>query len=90
YHAIEIMACPGGCIGGGGQPYHFGNSEILKKRAASLYTEDGNKVIRKSHQNPHIIKLYEEFLGEPCGHKSHKLLHTEYFDKSSEVSIHQD
>ena len=90
YHAIEIMACPGGCIGGGGQPYHFGNSEILLKRAASLYSEDDRKVIRKSHENPHISKLYDEFLGKPLGHKSHELLHTTYFDKSDEVSIHHD
>lgn len=87
YHAIEIMACPGGCIGGGGQPFHHGNSEILKKRASSIYAEDAGKSIRKSHQNPQIIKLYEEFLGEPCGHKSHELLHTQYFDKSNEVVI---
>jgi len=90
YHAIEIMACPGGCIGGGGQPYHFGNSEILMKRAASLYSEDDRKVIRKSHENPHILKLYDEFLGNPLGHKSHELLHTTYFDKSDEVSLHHD
>jgi len=87
YHAIEIMACPGGCIGGGGQPFHHGNSEILKKRASSIYAEDAGKSIRKSHQNPQIIKLYEEFLGEPCGRKSHELLHTQYFDKSNEVVI---
>jgi NADP-reducing hydrogenase subunit HndD len=87
YHAIEIMACPGGCIGGGGQPYHHGNSEILQKRASSLYIEDAGKAIRKSHQNPQIIKLYEEFLGKPCGHKSHELLHTQYFDKSNDVVI---
>lgn len=90
YHAIEIMACPGGCIGGGGQPFHHGNSEILKKRATTLYAEDSGKAIRKSHQNPHILKLYEEYLGEPCGHKSHQLLHTEYFDRSNEVSIQHD
>ena len=87
YHAIEIMACPGGCIGGGGQPYHHGNSEILQKRASSIYAEDAGKSIRKSHQNPQIIKLYEEFLGKPCGHKSHELLHTQYFDKSNDVTI---
>jgi NADP-reducing hydrogenase subunit HndD len=87
YHAIEIMACPGGCIGGGGQPFHHGNGEILQKRASSLYTEDAGKPIRKSHKNPHIIKLYDEFLGKPCGHKSHELLHTQYFDKSNEVTI---
>lgn len=85
YHAIEIMACPGGCIGGGGQPLHHGNDSILKARAEALYREDAGKLIRKSHENPEIIKLYEEFLGKPCGEKSHKLLHTHYFDKSKEI-----
>jgi NADP-reducing hydrogenase subunit HndD len=80
FHAIEIMACPGGCIGGGGQPLHHGNSEILKKRAEAIYKEDADKKIRKSHENPYIKKLYEEFLGEPCSEKSHELLHTHYFD----------
>jgi hydrogenase, Fe-only len=88
YHAIEIMACPGGCIGGGGQPYHRGNSDILNKRAAAIYTEDERKPIRKSHENPSIIKLYKEYLGEPGSHKAHSLLHTEYFPKSNEVTIH--
>lgn len=87
YHAIEIMACPGGCIGGGGQPYHHGNSEILAKRARAIYTEDERKTIRKSHENPSIIKLYAEFLGEPGSHKAHSLLHTHYFAKSNEVVI---
>ncbi len=87
FHAIEIMACPGGCIGGGGQPYHHGNSEILSKRAAAIYTEDERKIIRKSHENPSIIKLYEEFLGEPGSEKAHELLHTCYFPKSNEVAI---
>ena len=87
FHAIEIMACPGGCIGGGGQPYHHGNVEILKKRAAAIYREDAEKPIRKSHENPFITKLYEEFLGEPCGHKSHELLHTHYFDKKKKIEI---
>ena len=87
FHAIEIMACPGGCIGGGGQPYHLGNSEILKKRAAAIYREDAGKPIRKSHENPFIIKLYEEFLGKPLGEKSHHLLHTHYFDKSQATFI---
>jgi NADP-reducing hydrogenase subunit HndD len=82
YHAIEIMACPGGCIGGGGQPLHHGNSSILKARQKAIYQEDNNKPIRKSHENPSIIKLYEEFLGKPLGEKSHHLLHTVYFDKS--------
>jgi NADP-reducing hydrogenase subunit HndD len=82
FHAIEIMACPGGCIGGGGQPLHHGDADILKARQAAIYKEDAGKAIRKSHENPEIIKLYEEFLGKPLGEKSHHLLHTEYFDKS--------
>jgi NADP-reducing hydrogenase subunit HndD len=87
FHAIEIMACPGGCIGGGGQPYHHGNVEILKKRAAAIYREDADKTLRKSHENPYIVKLYNEFLGEPCGHLSHELLHTHYFDKKKKIEI---
>lgn len=78
YHAIEIMACPGGCVGGGGQPYHHGDLEILKKRIEGIYKEDRSKSIRKSHENPMIKKLYEEFLGEPYGEKAHDLLHTQY------------
>src|SRR5665647_3305770 len=74
FHAIEIMSCPGGCIGGGGQPYHHGNAEILKKRQLALYREDSGKSIRKSHENPYITKLYEEFLGAPMSEKSHHLL----------------
>lgn len=85
YHAIEIMACPGGCIGGGGQPLHHGDYSILKARRDALYREDSNKEIRKSHDNPEIIKLYEDFLGAPCGDKAHLLLHTHYFDKSKEI-----
>ncbi|MGM0378348.1 MAG: NADH-dependent [FeFe] hydrogenase, group A6 [Bacillota bacterium] len=76
--AIEIMACPGGCIGGGGQPYHHGDSEILKKRQQALYLEDENKKVRKSHENTEIKKLYEDFLGKPYGKKAHELLHTSY------------
>lgn len=87
FHAIEIMACPGGCIGGGGQPLHHGDSSILKERQKALYLEDKGKVIRKSHENPEIIKVYEEFLGKPLGEKSHHLLHTHYFDKSPEINI---
>ena len=82
FHAIEIMSCPGGCIGGGGQPYHHGNAEIIKKRQRAIYEEDGKKAIRKSHENPYILKLYEEFLGHPLSEKSHHLLHTEYFDRT--------
>ena len=82
FHAIEIMSCPGGCIGGGGQPYHHGNADILKKRQKAIYQEDGKKAIRKSHQNPYIIKLYDEFLGKPMSEKAHHLLHTAYFDRT--------
>jgi NADP-reducing hydrogenase subunit HndD len=82
YHAIEIMSCPGGCIGGGGQPYHHGDASILKKRQAAIYKEDKNKTIRKSHENPYILKLYEEFLGETMSEKAHHLLHTSYFDRT--------
>nr|WP_319269481.1 NADH-dependent [FeFe] hydrogenase, group A6 [uncultured Draconibacterium sp.] len=82
FHAIEIMSCPGGCIGGGGQPYHHGDATVLKKRQAALYQEDKNKTLRKSHLNPHIIELYEKFLGEPMSEKAHHLLHTEYFDRT--------
>ena len=85
FHAIEIMACPGGCIGGGGQPLHHGNLDILKKRTEAIYREDAGKPIRKSHENPYIIKLYEEFLDKPMSEKSHQLLHTHYTDKSKKI-----
>jgi NADP-reducing hydrogenase subunit HndD len=81
FHAIEIMACPGGCIGGGGQPLHHGDSSIIKARFDAIYREDEGKPIRKSHENPYIVQLYEEFLGKPLGEKAHHLLHTHYFDK---------
>jgi NADP-reducing hydrogenase subunit HndD len=83
YHAIEIMACPSGCIGGGGQPLHHGNPEVLKARQKAIYQEDAGKTLRKSHENPDIIKLYEEFLGKPMSEKAHHLLHTHYFDKKN-------
>jgi NADP-reducing hydrogenase subunit HndD len=83
FHAIEVMACPGGCIGGGGQPYHHGDSSILKKRAAALYREDEGKAKRKSHLNPAVIKVYEDFLGAPMSEKAHHLLHTNYFNKKA-------
>ena len=77
YHFIEVMACPGGCLGGGGQPIPT-SPEIREKRAAAIYTEDENMPIRKSHRNPEIIKIYKDFLGKPLGEKSHHLLHTSY------------
>lgn len=80
YHfdAIEIMACPGGCIGGGGQPYHHGDMEVLLKRQRAIYQEDRNKKVRVSHRNPMIMKIYDEYLGKPYGELAHDLLHTEY------------
>ncbi|MGD2034122.1 MAG: NADH-dependent [FeFe] hydrogenase, group A6 [Bacteroidales bacterium] len=85
FHAIEIMACPGGCIGGGGQPLHHGNLSILQKRMEAIYKEDANKPIRKSHENPYIKKLYAEFLGKPMSEKAHQLLHTHYTDKRKKI-----
>ncbi len=85
YHAIEIMACPGGCIGGGGQPLHHGDASILKARTRAIYEEDEGKVLRKSHENPYIKKIYEEFLGEPMSGKAYELLHTHYFDKRRKI-----
>jgi NADH-quinone oxidoreductase subunit G/[NiFe] hydrogenase diaphorase moiety small subunit len=77
-HFVELMACPGGCIGGGGQPIPT-TPEIRKKRAEAIYAEDESLTLRKSHENPHVVQIYEEFLTEgPCGHLSHKLLHTHY------------
>ncbi len=77
-HFIEFMACPGGCLGGGGQPIPT-NEEIRAKRAQAIYAEDESLELRKSHDNPHVLQLYEEFLTEgPCSHLSHKLLHTHY------------
>lgn len=78
YHAIEIMACPGGCINGGGQPYIKGDESIIEKRRQGLYTCDKNAPKRKSHESPAVKDLYENFLGEPGSHKAHKLLHTGY------------
>ncbi len=85
FHAVEVMACPGGCIGGAGQPYHHGDSSIIRKRMEATYREDFGKPIRKSHENPSIIAIYKEYFGEPCGHKSHELLHTHYFDRSKKI-----
>ena len=82
YHVIEIMACPGGCVAGAGQPYHGGNYDKVKARAKALYEIDAHKVDRLSHHNPDIIKLYDEFLGERGGHMAHKLLHTQYYNRS--------
>ncbi|WP_027717485.1 NADH-dependent [FeFe] hydrogenase, group A6 [Desulfovirgula thermocuniculi] len=77
YHFIEIMACPGGCIGGGGQPIPT-NRETRARRVAAIYQVDRQLPLRKSHENPAVQALYREFLGKPSGHKSHELLHTHY------------
>ncbi len=81
YHFIEFMACPGGCIGGGGQPIPIGNNtrkEVRENRVEGLYKIDQTKEIRRSHENPMIKKIYEDYLGEPGSHKAHELLHTSY------------
>jgi iron only hydrogenase large subunit-like protein len=83
YHIIELMACPGGCIGGGGQPYPPPGMEVLdpkllELRAKALYAIDSAKTLRKSHENPAVLELYREFLGEPGSEKAHELLHTHY------------
>ena len=86
YAFIEVMACPGGCLGGGGQPIPT-NSEIRKKRAESIYLEDSNFPIRKSHENPAIQDLYEKFLIKPLGEYSHHLLHTSYAKRGAYSSF---
>jgi NADP-reducing hydrogenase subunit HndD len=77
YHFIEVMTCPGGCIGGGGQP-RVTTNEVRKARIAAIYKEDEGRELRKSHENPAVAQLYKEFLGKPLGEKSHHLLHTKY------------
>jgi len=81
FHFVEIMGCPGGCIGGGGQPYAGASAipldpQILSQRACALYNLDKDRTLRCSHHNPDIQQLYTDYLGEPLGHKSHELLHT--------------
>ena len=86
YHFIEIMGCPGGCVNGGGQPQQPGSvrnfTDIRALRAKALYDQDAAMPIRKSHENPSIKRLYEEFLGEPGSHKAHEILHTTYVKRS--------
>ena len=83
YHFIEIMTCPGGCIGGGGQP-RMTTDEVREARIQAIYKEDEGREYRKSHDNPALKVLYEEFLGKPLGERSHHLLHTKYFSKKDE------
>ena len=77
YDFVEVMACPGGCVGGGGQPIHDGQ-EFAEKRAPVLYAIDKKKPIRFSHENPEVNRLYETYLEKPCSPKSHHLLHVEH------------
>lgn len=84
YHFIEVMACPGGCVGGGGQPFST-NPDLRKERMKGLYKDDKEHVIRKSHENPEIKQIYEEFLGEPNSHKAHELLHTHYSPRKTKA-----
>ncbi len=85
-HFIEVMACPGGCIGGGGQPIPT-NAEIRAKRAEAIYNEDAGLELRKSHDNEHIKRIYAEFLTDgPCGHESHRLLHTHYVKRGKYIA----
>ena len=81
FHILEVMACPGGCVNGGGQPTSCLDATIKEKRAKGLYTEDKNATVRKSHKNADVLKLYEECLGNVGGEKAHHLLHTTYSDK---------
>jgi iron only hydrogenase large subunit-like protein len=80
YHFIEVMACRGGCIAGGGQPYGT-EDNIREKRIAGIYSDDEKSVVRKSHENPEIIQIYKDFLGEPLSEKAHHLLHTTYVER---------
>ena len=85
-HFIEFMACPGGCIGGGGQPIPT-TPEIRKLRAKAIYDEDSSLPVRKSHENRHVVEIYNEFLTDgPCGHISHKLLHTHYVKRGKYIA----
>ena len=90
YAFIEVMGCPGGCVTGGGQPIVDSYTRYLvdpkAARAKATYDEDEAKVIRKSHQNPAIKKIYEEYLGEPNSHKAHELLHTTYVNRREKIA----
>ena len=85
YHFIEVMACPGGCVNGGGQPHQPGYvrnfTDLRAIRAAGLYGEDASMSLRKSHENPEVKELYETYLEKPGSHKAHELLHTHYQER---------
>jgi NADP-reducing hydrogenase subunit HndD len=78
YHAIEVMACKGGCVGGAGQPFHHGDVNIIKKRQKAIYEIDRNMPLRKSHENPSILAIYRDYYGEPGSELAHHQLHTHY------------
>jgi NADP-reducing hydrogenase subunit HndD len=86
YHFVEIMACPGGCVNGGGQPIRTATEKMSvdfrEVRGQALYEADASLKLRKSHENPEVKQLYEEFLGSPNSHKAHELLHTHYHPRS--------
>lgn len=86
YDFVEVMACPGGCVGGGGQPIHDGE-EWAFERGKNLYCLDQNAKLRFSHENPDIIQLYEEYFGEPVSHKAHMLLHTDHLEAMARSGI---
>ena len=87
YDFIEVMACPGGCIHGGGQPIVDSKTKatvnVKALRAGALYSEDEASTLRKSHENPYVQALYKEYFGEPCSHKAHELLHTHYTKRNN-------
>ena len=86
YHFIEVMACPGGCVNGGGQPHQSGEvmnfTDLRAERAKALYSEDAGMALRKSHENPVVKELYETYLEKPGSHKAHEILHTSYVRRS--------
>ena len=86
YHFIEFMACEGGCIGGGGQRIPT-NTLVRQARTQGVNGDDRQKPLRRSHLNPEVKRLYEEFLHEPLGHLSHQLLHTKYVDRSPKLHV---
>ncbi|SET07632.1 [FeFe] hydrogenase, group A [Natronincola peptidivorans] len=88
YHFVEVMSCPGGCIGGGGQPLPA-TKEKRQARMDAIYEVDKNLPLRKSHENPAVQELYKEFLGEPLGKMSHDLLHTEYTERIQNSTLHK-
>ena len=87
YHFIEIMCCPGGCINGGGQPIVSAETrnfvDYRALRAKAIYDTDKKMTLRKSHENPYIKQLYDEYFGEPNSHKAHEILHTTYVDRKN-------